>query len=74
MSARNADRAVKLADSLTNAAVLLKSLSNSVLFGRATDEDLLETERLLCELVDMLRDRCAAYVPPRVVDSERVER
>ncbi|MBB5160057.1 hypothetical protein [Saccharopolyspora phatthalungensis] len=71
MSATEADRAVTLATLLTSAAVALNGLAKAVLMGRATDDAYLDTERLLSELVDMLRDRCQTYVPPRVVDSKR---
>ncbi|MBB5152499.1 hypothetical protein [Saccharopolyspora phatthalungensis] len=74
MSAEDADRAVALATLLTKAAVELNSLATSVLMGRATDDAYLDTERLLSELVDTLRDQCKSYVPPRVVDSKRGER
>ncbi|MGW3471372.1 hypothetical protein ACWDKQ_23600 [Saccharopolyspora sp. NPDC000995] len=74
MNATEADRAVKLAELLTNAAVALKDLSNAVLFGRATDEDLLDGEQLLSELVDTIRDQCKSYVPPRVIDGDRTGR
>ncbi|MBB5159441.1 hypothetical protein [Saccharopolyspora phatthalungensis] len=71
MSKSEAERAVKLAELLTKAAVALKALSTAVLMGRVTDDEFLDAERLLSDLVDVIRDQCESYVPPRVVDSKR---
>ncbi|MBB5156371.1 hypothetical protein [Saccharopolyspora phatthalungensis] len=72
MSGADAERSAALATLLVKAAVTLNDLAGSVFSGRATDDDYLDTDRLLSDLAAVLRDRSMTYVPPRVVDSKKV--
>ncbi|GAA0532990.1 hypothetical protein GCM10011581_17800 [Saccharopolyspora subtropica] len=58
---------------LVRAAAALDDLADDVRERCATDGQLIDMADVLAELSATLRDKCATYVPPRVVDG-RTER
>ncbi|RKT86283.1 hypothetical protein SAMN05421805_102179 [Saccharopolyspora antimicrobica] len=63
-----------LPEFLVRASAVLEDLANDVRERTVRDEQYTEAARLLDELAELLRDRSATYVPPRVVDGERASR
>ncbi|MGW1679406.1 hypothetical protein [Saccharopolyspora sp. NPDC002376] len=63
----------QLHELLVRTSVALEDLADNVREQTVTDKQFAEHAALLYEIAELLQDRSAAYVPPRVIDTERAD-